>query len=225
MKLEPLGDCAVLATLGEKIEAGALGRVLGLARAIETQKARGVVEVVPAYSTVTVYYDPLEFSEPGDHAYQHVCRVIEAAAGATTSVQGRLVEIPVCYGGDLGPDLARVAEHTGLGPETVVERHAGARYLVHAIGFAPGFPYLGGLPPELATPRRESPRIRVQAGSVGIAGLQTGVYPIASPGGWQIIGRTPLSLFGADRQPPSLLAPGDTVQFRAISREEFESWK
>jgi KipI family sensor histidine kinase inhibitor len=128
----------------------------------------------------------------------------------------RLVEIPVCYGGDFGPDLDALADHARLGAEEVVERHAGAMYTVAMLGFAPGFPYLFGLDPALHMPRRASPRTRVPAGSVAIGGAQTGIYPSELPGGWQLIGRTPLVLFDADRDPPSLLMPGDRVRFVAI---------
>lgn len=135
---------------------------------------------------------------------------------------GRFVEIPVCYDGEFGPDLADVARHTGLSVEEVIARHSAVEYRVHCLGFAPGFPYLGGLPPELATPRRATPRQGVPAGSVAIGGAQTGIYPQSSPGGWNVIGRTPLRLFDADREPPALLKAGDRVRFRPITRGEFE---
>jgi inhibitor of KinA len=147
------------------------------------------------------------------------------AGGHAHGAAPRLVEIPVCYGGELGPDLGTVAERAGLGADDAAALHAGADYLVYAIGFTPGFPYLGGLPAALHAPRRATPRPRVAAGSVGIGGAQTGVYPQASPGGWQIIGRTPLALFRPAERPAALLRPGDRVRFRAISRSEFESWR
>ncbi len=131
-------------------------------------------------------------------------------------------KIPVCYEADLGPDLPVVAGRSGLSIEQVIERHAGAIYRVHCLGFTPGFPFLGGLPPELATPRRAEPRRAVPAGSVGIGGSQTGIYPIASPGGWNLIGRTPLRLFEADAPEPARLRPGDRVRFRRISLTEFQ---
>jgi inhibitor of KinA len=133
----------------------------------------------------------------------------------------RLVELPVCYDIEFGPDLDDVARWTGLAVDDVIKLHSGAEYLVCLIGFAPGFPYLSGMPPQLATPRLETPRISVPAGSVGIAGEQTGVYPLATPGGWRIIGRTPCALFSPDWRPPSLLTAGDVVRFRPIDRQEF----
>jgi inhibitor of KinA len=135
-----------------------------------------------------------------------------------------MVEIPVCYGGDFGPDLASVAEHCGMSAPDVVALHSGAEYLVHAIGFTPGFPYLGGLHESLRTPRLDTPRQRVPAGSVAIGGSQTGVYPVDSPGGWQIIGRTPIALFRPHLTPAALLKPGDRVRFKVISATELETW-
>jgi inhibitor of KinA len=228
MKLEPLGDSAVVATLEGQVDAALLARVTGLARAIGASAARGIMDVVPAYSSVTVFYDPLHVAEPGDDAYARVCGVIEscaAQAAAGPEPEGRLVEIPVCYGGLHGPDLDHVAAQCGLTQAEVVALHWGASYLVHAIGFTPGFPYLGGLPAQLSTPRRERPREKVAPGSVGIGGSQTGVYPLASPGGWQIIGCTPLALFDARREHAALLAPGDRVLFKPITQAQFESWK
>ena len=134
----------------------------------------------------------------------------------------RTVEIPVCYGGDYGPDLEFVAQHNSLTEEKVVAIHSAADYLVYMIGFAPGFPYLGGMSEQIAAPRRESPRLQIPAGSVGIAGAQTGVYPIETPGGWQLIGRTPLELFRPTEDPPTRLRAGDIVRFRPITSEEFD---
>lgn len=227
MKLEPLGDSAVVATLGTRIDAEALAPVLALARAVRESGARGVLEVVPAYATVTVFYDPLQFANPDEDPYEIICGLVEACAERAVGGEhaGRDFEIPVCYGGDFGLDMDHVARHCGIGAGEVALRHSGASYLVHAIGFTPGFPFLGGLPASLATPRRETPRARVPAGSVGIGGSQTGVYPITSPGGWQIIGRTPLALFRPDRSPASLLRAGDRVRFTPITREQFEAWK
>jgi len=226
MHIEPLGDSAVVAVLGSRIEASTLASVLRLARAVAAAKGRGIVDVVPAYATLTVFYDPAQFAEP---AYDSVCRFVEScasrAAPAGPEPAPATVEIPVCYGGELGPDLGYVAEHCGRSAAEVSALHAGADYLVHAIGFVPGFPYLGGLPDALRTPRLDSPRTRVPAGSVGIGGAQTGVYPIEAPGGWRIIGRTPFALFRPDRAPAALLRAGDRVRFRAISAREFESWR
>jgi KipI family sensor histidine kinase inhibitor len=140
----------------------------------------------------------------------------------SSSTVARIVDIPVCYGGEFGPDLDEVAELCGLAADEVVALHVGGEYLAYMIGFAPGFPYLGGLPDKLAVPRKAVPRLRVPAGSVGLAGQQTGIYPLASPGGWQIIGRTPIRLFTPERMPPTLLQAGDIVRFRVISHEEYD---
>jgi len=140
----------------------------------------------------------------------------------TVDEKKKVIEIPVCYGGSFGPDLEIVAKHHHLTPEQVIHIHSKPKYLVHMIGFAPGFPYLGGLNEEIATPRRQSPRVKIPAGSVGIAGNQTGVYPIESPGGWQIIGRTPVKLFNPHKTPPTLLQTGNYITFKPISRKEYE---
>ncbi|HEY1763854.1 MAG TPA: 5-oxoprolinase subunit PxpB [Opitutaceae bacterium] len=228
MKLEPLGDSAVVATLGSGVDDSTLAAVAGLAAALAGAKSPGIFDVVPAYDTVTVFYDALRLAPgPGD-PYAAVCRQIEACAarsGPGLPRASRRVEIPVCYAGEFGPDLAEVATGAGLSPEAVVALHSKPDYRVHAIGFMPGFGYLGGLPAALHTPRRATPRERVPAGSVGIGGAQTGVYPIASPGGWQLIGRTPLALFRPNESPAALLRPADQVRFRPISRAEFDAWR
>jgi inhibitor of KinA len=143
----------------------------------------------------------------------------------TVKQHPRVVEIPVCYGGEFGPDLGYVAEHNQLSVEEVIEIHTSGQYLVYMIGFAPGFPYLGGMSERIMAPRRQSPRLAIPAGTVGIAGMQTGVYPIETPGGWQLIGRTPLALFRPQDNPPSLLQSGDIVRFCQISDKEYEEYK
>jgi inhibitor of KinA len=229
MKLEPLGDSAVVATLGSGIDEATMAAVLNYSEAILSARRPGISDVVPAYVTVTVFYDPARFAEAGGDSYDAVCRFMESCVDRPTNApfrwEARLTEIPVFYGGDFAPDIGAVAEHCRMSAEEVVRLHASADYLVFAIGFTPGFPYLGGLPEVLRTPRRGTPRAHVPAGSVAIGGSQTGVYPVASPGGWQIIGRTPLALFRPLESQASLLRPGDRVRFREITREEFESWK
>ncbi len=228
MKLEPLGDSAVVATLGSGIDEATLASVLGLAEAIVAAKRAGITDVVPAYSSVTAFYDPAQFHEPPGDAYEAVCRFLKTCAPASRSASrgthGRRVEIPVCYGGDFGPDLPAVAAHCRMSVAEATALHAEADYLVHAIGFTPGFPYLGGLHESLRIPRLDTPRQRVPAGSVAIGGSQTGVYPVDSPGGWHIIGRTPVRLFNPLHDPAALLKPGDRVRFKVISAAELESW-
>jgi inhibitor of KinA len=218
--ITPLGDTAVLIQLGDQIDRGTFVRIRALADRLERAPPRGMLEFVPAFTTVAVYYDPLVVSFPNIAA-----QLASAAAEAevTNEPQSRAVEVPVCYGGEFGPDLDNVAAHAGLSPEEVIAIHSDTEYLVHMLGFSPGFPYLGGMSPRIATPRRDSPRLRVPAGSVGIAGDQTGVYPLETPGGWQIIGRTPLALFRLSDNPPALLRAGDIVRFRPIAFDQFKA--
>jgi KipI family sensor histidine kinase inhibitor len=168
-----------------------------------------VLEVVPGMNNLTLVFDPLEADR------EALVRQLQAAWNAVSDVSapGREVDIPVQYGGEFGPDLQAVASHTGLSVREVVQRHADGEYVVFFLGFQPGFAYMGGLEEALHTPRRASPRLEVPAGSVGIGGEQTGIYPATSPGGWQLIGRTELPLFDPARRPPTLLQPGDRVRF------------
>jgi inhibitor of KinA len=229
MTFAPLGDSAVVVTLGSSINEAALLRVRSLTAALERERANGIVDVVPAYTTVAVFYDLGLFGGGDESPYERVCRTIATRAAKAEDVMEREarreIEIPVCYGGAFGPDLEEVARHGNISPEEVIALHSGASYVVHAVGFTPGFPYLGGLPEKLHTPRRATPRQQVPAGSVGIGGMQTGIYPIASPGGWQLIGRTPLTLFRLNEKPPALLSVSDRIKFRAITAEEFAAWK
>ena len=224
MTLSPLGDNAVVLEFGQEVDEAVVMRVRALAAALELHPPVGVTEVVPAFTTVTVFYDLAHIG-----SYEQLCAELRTRAGRAASrppfETGKLVEIPVCYGGDFGPDLAAVAERAGLSPEEAAQLHQRTEYRVHAIGFLPGFPYLGGLPARLRTPRRASPRLQVPAGSVAIGGAQTGIYPLASPGGWNLIGRTPLALFRADAHPSARLRVGDRVKFRPLSPEEFAAWK
>ncbi|MBA3849854.1 MAG: kinase inhibitor [Opitutus sp.] len=228
MRITPLGDKALRVQLGEKIDEATHARVLSACAAIEGASLPGVRELVPAYTTVTIHYDPAAVARAGapvdDLAGWLGLRVAQALPGASKAeVATRpVVEVPVCYGGEFGPDLGRVAAQAGLSPEEVVERHAKAEYWVALVGFSPGFPYLIGLPGELATPRLARPRTSAPAGSVGIAGGQTGIYPFATPGGWNLIGRAALRLFDPHADPPARLRAGDRVKFRAITAAEFE---
>lgn len=242
-QFSPLGDCAVTITLGESIREDVHRRVRCLAEALNRDKFPGFVEAVAGFHTVTVFYEPLEVyrreSELGsmfpglrdrspESISDTVCYAIREIYSRLAEEQvasPRLVEIPVVYGGAWGPDLEEVAHVNGLTPDRAAALHYEADYQVYMVGFTPGFPYLAGLPEELATPRKPTPRLSVAAGSVGIAGGQTGIYPLSSPGGWQLIGRTPLSLFRPEAEEPSLLKVGDRVRFVPIAPEEFASWK
>jgi KipI family sensor histidine kinase inhibitor len=207
--IRPASDRSLLACFGETISLETHRHVFHVTRALEG--VRGILNLHPAYASLLIEFDP----RLRDHA-QVEALVRECAAGKALTdhdAEARLVEIPVHYGGELGPDLPDVARHTGLAPERVVELHSGAQYLVYFLGFAPGFAYLGGLPSELATPRLPAPRKHVPAGSVAIGGNQTGVYPIVSPGGWRIIGHTDAKLFDPSAAEPVLLRMGDRLRF------------
>jgi inhibitor of KinA len=222
MTIEPLGDSALLVRLVDEFDPDqSLDAVLRATEALNAAALPGVVELVPAYTTVGVFFDP---ARTGLDALR---TEIEEALRETQPARshagtGSTIEVPVCYENEFAPDLREVAWHAELSVEEVVQRHASAIYRVSCVGFTPGFPYLSGLPAELATPRRDSPRKRIPPGSVGIGGTQTGIYPSISPGGWNIIGRTPLRLFNVQSEPPALFHAGDRVRFRRISREEFE---
>ncbi len=229
----PLGEAAVLVEMGKAIEPAVHCRVKALADYLDQNPFPGMIEYVAAFTSVTVFYDPVAVKlscancsgEDKRTAFETVVAILRdliAGQGSVPENEPKVVEIPVCYGGEFGPDLEYVAEHNKLSTEEVVSIHSGGRYLVYMIGFAPGFPYLGGLDERLATPRRQSPRMEIPARTVGIAGMQTGVYPIATPGGWQLIGRTPLELFRPNDDPPSLLQAGDIVKFRPISLKEYQ---
>ncbi|MDR3673569.1 MAG: 5-oxoprolinase subunit PxpB [Holophaga sp.] len=223
LHVEPLGDQALLAVLGEGIDPGVNDRVHQLTALIRASALPGIADLIPAYANLAVHYDPVAWATQGSpyQALRDELVRLWRSAGAAAPAAPRQVEIPVCYGLEYGPDLEAVADHCKLPAEAIVARHAGAEYRVYMLGFAPGFPYLGGLDPAIAAPRRETPRLKVPAGSVGIAGMQTGIYPLESPGGWQIIGRTPRRLFQPDREEPCLLRPGDRLRFVPVDREAY----
>jgi KipI family sensor histidine kinase inhibitor len=207
-RIREAGDSALLFELDEVIDPQVNARAIAVATAMRSAPLAGVRDVVPTYRSVAIFFDPLKV-EP-DVIREALARVIDAPLAV---VPGRIIEVPVAYGGEAGPDLAQVAEWAGLSTDAVAERHAVTEYRVFMMGFLPGFAYLGSVDERIAAPRRDSPRLRVPTGSVGIAGRQTGVYPRESSGGWQIIGRSPLRIFDPDRVPASLLAPGDRVRF------------
>jgi inhibitor of KinA len=228
VRLYPLGDAAVVLEFGQAIAPATHQLIQAFARVLGRHPLPGLREYVPAFTTLTVYYDPWVLSQAsGVLPYEQVASYLQgllpaAQAAVADYAPGPLVEIPVCYGGDFGPDLGLVASHAQLTSEEVIARHTQPDYLVYMVGFAPGFPYLGGLDARLATPRRAQPRALVPAGAVGIAGAQTGIYSLPTPGGWQLIGRTPLRLFDAGRARPSLLHAGDRLRFVPISAADFQ---
>lgn len=215
-ELAALGDTALQLRWEARIDDGIVNRVQAVAAALRADAPAWVQDVVPAYASVAVFVDPEALANDASlmaTAETWCVRVAAAVRDGDARSQGRVIDIPVHYGGDSGPDLAHVAAVAGLAPGEVVARHCAPLYRVALLGFAPGFPYLLGLDPALATPRHAQPRLRVAAGSVGIGGAQTGIYPREGPGGWQIIGCTPSVLFDPVRDPPSLLQPGDRVRF------------
>jgi len=208
-----VGDAAFLVEFGEAIDPAISRRVLAYAQQLEQARLPGVGDIVPTYRSILIHYDPLVLSW---EAVVDWVRTQPASIGPQPGASSRRIEIPVVYGGESGPDLDFVARAHDIPPEEVVRLHSSVEYIVHMMGFMPGFPYLGGLPPQLETPRLETPRTRVPAGSVGLAGKQTGIYPFDSPGGWRIIGHTYVKLFDPALDPPTLLAPGDRVRFAPL---------
>lgn len=233
-KLQPLGEAALQVTFGEKIDPRFSRCARALATEIDKRALPAILETEVGYTGVAIFYDPMllrkekiEASDPNlSHSFQVIAKLVkEILATMKISAEDKApkVRIPVCYGGEYGPDLQYVADYHKMTPEEVIKKHTGGDYLVYMIGFAPGFPYVGGLPEEIATPRRSTPRLLIPKGSVGIAGSQTGAYPLETPGGWQLIGRTPLELFRPnDMQHPSVLSAGDRLEFYAISEEEYK---
>jgi KipI family sensor histidine kinase inhibitor len=212
-RLHLLGDAALLCELPAPATLAQQQKIWALAT--QAQRWPGVGEVLPGMNNLTLTFDPIAIDL--DTLTAQVLDIWpKLGIGA---VEGRRIEIPVAYGGEYGPDLADVAAHTGLTPAEVVRRHSAGDYVVYLLGFLPGFAFMGGLAPELATPRRAEPRTAVPASSIGIGGEQTGIYPVVSPGGWQLIGRTPLSLFDPTAESPTLLRPGDRVRFVVESVE------
>ncbi len=213
----PCGDQAVTVEWGNTIDEYINRQVHAFARKVEALSHPAITEVVPTYRSATVHYRPevLSYEE-----LKHLLAPL-AQGSAEEAEELPVVEIPVCYGGEYGPDLLEVAQHCSLTSEEVIARHTAPTYRIYMLGFTPGFPYLGGMDPSIAAPRRREPRIHIPAGSVGIAGEQTGVYPIVSPGGWQLIGRTPLRLFDPQKEQPMLLSAGAGIRFVPIDEEAF----
>ncbi len=217
IEITTLGDSAFVIRVADS-----LGEVLEVARQLERAKIAGVTDIAPAFASVGVF-----FKDPGDKDERSAA--LHAALRRKkhflrTKLKSRTIEIPVCYDPEFALDLEAVAQYSGFSPNEVVTFHASALYQVRCVGFSPGFPYLSGLPAALAMPRRATPRVTLPAGSVAIGGRQTGIYPLASPGGWNIIGRTPLRLFDPSREPAAILRTGDRVRFKAMPREDFERW-
>jgi inhibitor of KinA len=224
-RVVPLGDGAVMAELADALELGANAAAHRIAADVRRNAPEWVVDVVPALVTVTVHFAAAKAADASarrNGATRLLLEAIERAGGAAAELPRRTVEIPVCYEAPFALDLEEVAARTGLATQEVVRLHVHSSHRVLMIGFVPGHPYIGGLDARLAVPRRATPRARMERGSVAIANAQTSIYPFVTPGGWNVIGRTPLTLFEPRRDPPSLLEPGDAVAFAPISRAEFE---
>ena len=222
MKILPAGDRALVADFGNVISEDVNRKVNALKKSLLAEKIAGVREMIPTYRSLLVEYDPAVIS--GRSLAQHIeaARPEEALSGET---ERRVLEIPCCYGGEYGEDLAGMAELTGLSEKEIIAIHAGTEYRVYMLGFLPGFVYLGGMDPRIAAPRLKTPRVSIPAGSVGIGGSQTGVYPMASPGGWRLIGMTPVAFYDPDREKPVLCEAGDYIRFVPVSPEEYRRMK
>ncbi|GHD46739.1 sensor histidine kinase inhibitor, KipI family [Marinobacter persicus] len=219
--IQAVGEDALLISFGDAIDSALPGQIAALCQRIEALELPWLVDLVPSYTTLLVIYDPVAVNvfEARARLRPLIDSQPETIGPATNAQQGRLIELPVYYSQETGPDLAWMAEHTGLSSQQIIERHTAETYQVYAIGFAPGFGFMGQVDPSIACPRKDTPRTQVPAGSVGIANRQTAVYPKASPGGWQLIGRCPTQLF--DEVNLSLLRVGDKVRFVAIGKDEF----
>lgn len=212
------GDCAVCVEFGNEINPEINKKIRAFKIAVEKAGIDGIVETVPTYRSLLVVYKPEVIG------FKDLTAKFDEVMKNMGSIQippPAIIEIPVLYGGEMGPDIENVASHNGKTVEEVIQIHTSGEYLIYMLGFIAGFPYLGGMSKEIATPRLKSPRVKIEGGSVGIAGEQTGIYPVASPGGWQLIGRTPLKMYDADREKPVLLEAGQYIKFRSITEKEY----
>ena len=222
IKYKVVGDKALLIEFENRIAKEINNEVRKMYLAINNKEIYGVEELIPAYCSILLIYSPLKITKN---------KLVEELDDLKNNLKEKeikkpdIIEIPTAYGGEYGPDLEFVAEYNDLSIEEVIEIHSERKYLVYMLGFTPGFPYLGGMSEKIATPRLKEPREKIKKGSVGIAGSQTGIYPIASPGGWRLIGRTPIELFDPFRESPFLVKAGDYIKFKEISKKEFKKIK
>lgn len=212
------GDSALLIEFGKEINPETNWKITALVQLMREQHIEGIVDVIPAFCSLLINYDPRVLSyEELKERMEHLLKM----ETKTEATRKRIFEIPVCYGGEYGPDIENIAEHAGLSVEEVIKIHSSKDYLIYMLGFLPGFTYLGGLDERIHTPRLASPRLKIRAGSVGIGGSQTGIYPLDSPGGWQLMGMTPVRTYDPERQTPILVEAGDYIRFIPIDEEEF----
>lgn len=221
--ISPVGDRAISIDFGQVIDPTINRHIRQTIERIKELQLDGIIELVPTYCALLVEYDAMLYS------YSEICNIIEPTLEEgmtnTTNELVTVVEVPTVYGGEFGPDLSFVASHNHLSEDEVISIHSGTDYLVYMLGFIPGFTYLGGMDPRIATPRLSSPRTLIPAGSVGIAGAQTGTYPSDSPGGWQIIGRTPVTMYDMSKKQAALLSAGDYVRYVPIDEAEYNRIK
>jgi len=218
-RIVPLGDSAITIEFGNEIDPLINARTISFAKMVVDQGWSGILGIVPTYRSVTVFFDPFQWNLS---VLAKKLRGLPRPGPKESESNGTVHEIPVLYGSEWGPDLEEVAAFAGLRPADAIELHISMPYRVYMLGFSPGFPYLGPIPERLAMPRRSTPRTKVPAGSVGLADRQTGIYPSATPGGWQLIGRTPIVIYRKTGATPFLLKPGDLVRFKPIDRKEFD---
>lgn len=214
------GDKALTVEYGNEISEDISSKIRSMVVALELNKIEGVVEIVPTYRSLMVHYNPLAIG------YDNLVKNLKSLEGKLNDIslpEPEIIEIPTLYGGEYGPDIENVAQHNGISIEEVIKIHSSKEYLIYMLGFTPGFPYLGGMDERIATPRLKVPRTKISKGSVGIAGSQTGIYPIDSPGGWQLIGRTPLKLYEPNREVPILLKAGNYIKFVPISESKYKA--
>lgn len=223
MEFLKAGDSALIIEVGNEISPEINFKLKKITEYLDALENDFITDLLPTYKSMIVYYNPLKIS------FDSLKKIIEEGLD-TENVEGNalrkeIVEIPVLYGGEYGLDIENIANHNKISVEEVIKIHTSEEYLIYMLGFTPGFPYLGGMSKKIATPRLETPRVKIPAGSVGIAGEQTGVYPIESPGGWQLIGRSPLEFFSPLKERPFLLKAGDYIKFKSISQEEYDEIK
>ena len=217
-RIMPTGDRALTVELGNEIDEKINARLMSFIRMLEDEKIKGIEEYVPSFRAVLIHYNPSILTYEKLSAI--VCRELEKPV-TEVAHHKRIVKVPVCYDREYGPDIEDVAKHAGMSVDEVIKLHTATPYLVYMLGFQPGFPYLGGLDERLHTPRLETPRVKLEAGSVGIGGGQTGIYPMESPGGWRIIGVTPVRCYNPDKDIPIPYMAGDYIKFEAVTKEEF----
>lgn len=212
------GEKALVIEFGDKISEEINSKVRTMMIAIEKKNIKGIIEMTPTYRSLMVHYNPLDID------YKSLLNKLKTLESELDNIDiplPNVVEIPTLYGGEYGPDIENVANHNGISVDEVIKIHSSKEYLIYMLGFTPGFPYLGGMNEKIATPRLKTPRTKISGGSVGIAGSQTGIYPIDSPGGWQLIGKTPLKLYDSHRDIPILLQAGNYIKFAPIDEEEY----